>query len=333
MRLVGGATRPSDEGTRTAPVPGSYSYGQGQLSGFPQFVVLFSVPTPPARPTDLDTFLAGGWLEDACHHVQERARRQKRPGGAGSLYAPAVAAARIRAQIATGRWLPRMPRMLQLPKKRGGVREISLFDPEDQAVHSALQRFLAARLDPQFHPSSFGFRPRRSVGQAVGRAARLIDHGRSFAADLDIADCFGTIPHGLLFERLADLGVDDPPMTTFLRRLLNGSVRWPGRGLPQGSPLAPVLCNSYLHAVDVGVADPDGYLRYGDDLLCLCRTADDAAQALLGLRTAVEAGGQRTVPYKSGVTRVGEGWGFLGWRADASGTLRPPPRPPGARRR
>ena len=276
-----------------------------------------------AADLDLSAFLEGRWLEDACKDVAAREKARRTWGTSWLLTDPAACAERIRRQISGGLWLPRPARQHLIPKPGGGAREISVFAPEDLVLHSALQRFLSARLDPRFHPASHGFRPRRSIWTAGGRARNLLESGARIAVDFDLLDCFGTVRHDRLLGTLAALGVG-PALVELIHRLLTFSVRWPGRGLPQGSPLSPVLCNVYLHPVDVEIGSNSGYLRYADDLLVLCTESDDAEVVWQAIAAATAEGGQQPNRRKSGVGPVVQGWRFLGWRLDSTGRLLPP---------
>jgi RNA-directed DNA polymerase len=98
--------------------------------------------------------------------------------------------------------------------------------------------------------------------------------------------------------------------------------RWtPTAGTPQGAVISPLLANIYLHPLDERMA-AQGYrmVRYADDFVVLCRTAEEANQALAEIRTWVEGNGLTLHPDK---TRVGDcreaeqGFDFLGYRFEA----------------
>lgn len=288
---------------------------------------------PPPKPPSLADWLDGRWLQDASVEVGRRLRASRRPRlGAAALWVDPVAVAdRLRGHLDRGWWLPRPPHVVQIPKRRGGTRRLSVFHPEEQVVHAALQRYLGAWLDPLFSHASWGFRPRRSVDGAGRRVARLIDTGSRWVADLDVADCFATICHRLLFDRLRGLDVRDEALLTMLDRILRVSGPWSARGLAQGSPLSPLLANVHLHSADLCLDGRAGYLRYADDLVCLARSADEAGEAFDDMRRVITDGGQEAAPAKSGPGAVRPGWRWLGWVVGTDGRLTRPPRSPGVR--
>ena len=282
-------------------------------------------PTLDSAPSrlGLDTFLAGRWLEDACSEEHRRVARRRSPAWARAAD-PRAAADRLRRLIAHGCWIPRPPRVQRIPKPRGGTRELSVFDPIDQAVHRALAAYIGRVIDLRFHAGSWGFRPRRSVRRAVSSAAVHIRAGARFVVDFDVHDCFGTVSHQRLWERLGRLVSLEPDLESLIRRAVGLAVFAPF-GLAQGSSLSPLLCNVYLHPVDcdVGAIHP-GYLRYADDIACLCSDLPEAERAWQRIGAAVQAGGQRAAPAKSGVSALQPGWSYLGWILGGDGALRPP---------
>ena len=218
---------------------------------------------------------------------------------------------------------------MQVRKPKGGYRPITVYEPGEQVVHSALQLYLTPWVERRFLPSSWGFRPRRSVRQAARRIARLLEQGWRVAVDLDLEDCFGTIPHALLLDQLEAEGVVDGPLLDLLAALAFVGSGWRGgrhRGLAQGSPLSPLLANVHLTPVDRALADLRGYQRYADDLVCLLPTEREAAGAWERMRAAVAARGQAASPGKSGFGEVQPGWRYLGWVVDERGRLVEPKR-------
>ena len=113
--------------------------------------------------------------------------------------------------------------------------------------------------------------------------------------ETDVADCFSAIPHDRLMQAVEER-VCDQSVLKLLRAMLragvmeSGVVRHPNTGTPQGGVISPLLCNVYLHRLD---RDWDtrafGVLvRFADDLLVVCKSAQQAEAALarLGLLLA-----------------------------------------------
>ncbi len=103
---------------------------------------------------------------------------------------------------------------------------------------------------------------------------------------------------------------------------MKGLERWtPTAGTPQGAVISPLLANLYLHPLDVLMA-AKGYrmVRYADDFVVLCRTGEEAIQALAEVRAWVEASCLTLHPDKTRVgdcREAGQGFDFLGYRFEA----------------
>lgn len=283
---------------------------------------------------DLAMLVDGPWLEQAATKLARRYERRW-DRRAAATRAPRWTADRLRTALGRGAWRPRPPREVQVPKRRGGWRLLTVYEPEEQVVHSALQLLLTPWFERRFLDSSWGFRPRRSVRQAARRAARALAAGRTWAVDLDLEDCFGTVRHDLLLGQLEAEGVTDGPLLELIGAVVHVGAGWRrGRqvGLAQGSPLSPLLANVHLHPVDVALRDLAAYQRFADDLVCLETNRDEAERAWERMVDAVAERGQAPSPRKSGVRLVEPGWRYLGYVVNEDGHLEEPQRVGGRRR-
>ncbi|MDD2507368.1 MAG: reverse transcriptase domain-containing protein [Candidatus Cloacimonetes bacterium] len=75
-----------------------------------------------------------------------------------------------------------------------------------QAILNVIQPIIG----PDFHPSSYGYRPRRSCQHAVAKAQQfLVRYDLSWAVDMDLSKCFDTLDHELI-TRIIRSRVRDP---------------------------------------------------------------------------------------------------------------------------
>ncbi|MEA3403929.1 MAG: reverse transcriptase domain-containing protein [Armatimonadota bacterium] len=174
------------------------------------------------------------------------------------------------------------PVRFTVQKSSGGRRELVVPCVRDRVVLTTAARVLQDHLDPQFSPYSFGYRPGRSVGDALLAAERFIRQGRRWIVDADISACFDSIHHAILLDALS-AAVDDHRFLRFVSQALQvfAPPDTEGVGIPQGSPLSPVLCNLYLDIFDSAAAH-GGYpvVRYADDFLLFERSRQQASSAL-----------------------------------------------------
>ena len=129
---------------------------------------------------------------------------------------------------------------------------------------------------------------------------------------------FGSIPHDRLLDRLQELDLHP-----YVRHLLSlwvraevydgETVRPLERGLPQGSVVSPMMANLFLDVLDEQLAElGEKAVRYADDFLVLCRSAERAEEALEltdlvleDLELDLDRGKSRIATFTGGFTFLG----------------------------
>jgi RNA-directed DNA polymerase len=208
-------------------------------------------------------------------------------------------------------------------EKLGSVEKRPLGIPtvKDRVVQSALRMVLEPIFEREFHPRSYGFRPGRGCKDALREIQRLLDAGYTWVVDADIKSYFDTIPHPELMtevkRRIADGRVLKLLQAYLRQRVMDGLEQWtPEAGTPQGAVISPLLANLYLHSVDQALAEA-GYeaVRYADDLVIVCRSEEEAQQALELLEALMRPRGLQLHPHKTRVVdaRARGGFDFLGY--------------------
>lgn len=224
--------------------------------------------------------------------------------------APA-ALARLRADLRRGRYRPGAARRVRIRKPNGSVRRLTLLPLEDRIAQTATVQVLTPLMDAEFAEASFGFRPNRSLADALERVLELRRAGRRWVLSADIEDCFERVDHGQVLARLRG-SIADRPLLRLIERWL-GAFADGGRGLPQGAPLSPLLCNVALDPIDHALQRrTGGMVRYADDLVILCRSRRKANEAWRRARDLLEPHGLRLHPGKTGVASFSSGFFFLG---------------------
>jgi RNA-directed DNA polymerase len=127
------------------------------------------------------------------------------------------------------------------------------------------------RFEKDFSENSFGFRPNKNARQAVGKALGNIHEGYSFIVDIDLKTFFDEVDHCLLMNLIYQK-VKCPTTLRLIRKWLRVSILIKGKlvkrrkGVPQGSPISPLLSNILLHELDKELTRKGlKFVRYADD--------------------------------------------------------------------
>lgn len=232
-------------------------------------------------------------------------------------------AARRLAEIADdlrqGNWEPGPLRVVDIPKKKGGHRRLTIPTIEDRIVHTALAQVLTPLLEPMFEDCSFAYRPGRSVQQAVAAIGRWQRAGYHHVIEADIVGFFDNLVHDRLLAKL-DAALDGieggAEISDLVAVVLSHQSVQTGRqgcGIAQGSPLSPLLANLYLDTLDESIEKRGVRLvRFADDFVVLCKRRKDAETALADSRAILAEHGLEMHEPGTRILDFDRGFEFLG---------------------
>ena len=118
--------------------------------------------------------------------------------------------AQLRAALVSGRYTPGLIRHVEIPKKDGEMRPLSIPCVADRVAQTAVALTLAPLIDEELEEASFAYRVGRSVQQAVERVRALQRMGHGYLVDADIERFFERVPDDGLMARLAETMTDGP---------------------------------------------------------------------------------------------------------------------------
>jgi CRISPR-associated protein Cas1 len=209
-------------------------------------------------------------------------------------------------------------RRYEIPKLNGKIRTLAVPTVRDRVVQSSALIVLQPVIERELERCSFAYRPGLSRLTAIEQIRQLREQGYRWVVDADIESFFDNVEFGLLLRRFREL-VPENHTVALIEQWLKAPVLFHGRlikrtkGLPQGSPISPVLANLFLDKFDEALlAHNHKLIRYADDFIILCKTKPRAEEALRLTEELLAGLHLRLNAEKTAVTSFDQGFKYLG---------------------
>ena len=217
---------------------------------------------------------------------------------------------------------PKSVRRKDIPKPNGSTRPLGIPCIWDRLIQQCFKQVLEPICEAKFSKHSYGFRPNRSVENAIANTYHRLQLSKlHYVIEFDIKGFFDNVNHAKLIRQMWTLGIRDKHLLGKIKRILkapiklpNGTLIYPSKGTPQGGVISPLLANIALNELDHWVesnweenpvvykysicsrGSKNGYkvmrktklkemyiVRYADDFRIFCRTKTDAERTKIAI--------------------------------------------------
>ena len=212
-------------------------------------------------------------------------------------------------RMASGSYFPPPVKEVEIPKKDGTVRKLGVPTISDRVGQMVIKMFIEPRLEEEFSPNSYGYRPWKNAHQALANV-RENCWKQDWVIDLDIKGFFDNIDHNKLMLAV-EKHIPENWVMLYIKRWLEApvftvsgeTIQKQGKGTPQGGVISPLLANLFLHyAFDKWIEKTDRtvqFSRYADDIIVHCKSKVHAEQKLQAIHQRMESVGLELHPQKT----------------------------------
>lgn len=184
--------------------------------------------------------------------------------------------------ILNRKYVPKAINGVEISKSNGKTRLLGVPTVVDRWLQQAVSQQVATKFEFEFEEQSYGFRPQKNLHGALKQSLKNINDGYQDIVDIDLKGFFDEVQHYKLLQLIYNK-VKCPTTMWLIRKWLRAPIRINGKlhkrrkGMPQGSPLSPLLSNILLDQLDKYLKSKGlKFVRYADDFSVYTKSKAEA---------------------------------------------------------
>lgn len=188
-------------------------------------------------------------------------------------------------KILAGKYEPMPVMSFRIAKRNGNSRILSKLTATDTVIQKVILEGIYDTVDKKISPNSFAYRKNRGINDAL-ELYKSLASANKYVAKIDPAECFDNINHEILNSQIEKF-IDDKKLVSLIMRFVNAPVAVDGaviqneKGIAQGAPVSPLLCNIYLSPVDELIKSRNlDFIRYADDVVIFSDSFDELEKCI-----------------------------------------------------
>lgn len=215
-------------------------------------------------------------------------------------------------------WKAKPTKRLHIPKagKPGQYRPLSIPTIANRVAQTMVKNALEPSWEARFEPNSYGFRPGRSIHDAIAHCWLYLKGNtkRPWVLDADIKSAFDQTSHDFILQTIGPV-----PGHEFVKQMLKAGYveseifHHTDTGTAQGGNISPMLFNVALNGLQHELGSRYGYVRYADDLIVTASSREEIEDIIPTVQEWLSHRGLALHSEKTRIVNADDGFNFLGF--------------------